>query len=135
MTTDVPTETATAGGEAAPRQRREAAKRSTAPRKTGKARGKRAQRPSGPDLSEFKAWLAGLGMVATPSIHVNGPAYLNCVLVVDFGTPLKATKLTVEQSSELVGRLRKATREVLGREANVRVSNDSHSGIWWTCVG
>lgn len=117
----------------APRARTTGAKR---PAPAGDAvKRPRAPRRNGPDLSDFKTFLAGLGTVANPTIHVNGAAFPQAVLTVDFGTPLKGTKLTMEQSNELVGRLRKATRDVLGKEANVRVSNDSHAGIWWTSVG
>lgn len=93
-----------------------------------------ATRKSGPDLAEFKAFLAGLAMAAEPSIHINGPLYHHALLVVDFGTPFKQTKLTPDQSAELVNRIRKLSRDLLGKEINVRVSNDSHAGIWWSSV-
>ncbi len=92
------------------------------------------QRKAGPELGEFKTFLAGLGMAAEPSIHVNGPLYHHAILMVDFGTPFKQTKLTPDQSAELVNRIHKLSRDLLGKEINVRVSNDSHAGIWWSSV-
>lgn len=91
--------------------------------------------PAGPDLTEFKTFLASLGMMAEPSIHINGPLYHHALMVVDFGTPFKQTKITPEQSAELVNRIRKLSRDILGgKDTNVRVSNDSHSGIWWASI-
>lgn len=77
-------------------------------------------------------WLASLELEAKPSLHVNGHGYGGALLCVDFGTPLKPTKLTPEQSAELNERMKKLARDVLGREsANVRVSFDSQNGVYW----
>jgi len=83
------------------------------------------------DLAEFRAWLANLDPTIAPSLHINGPAYQNAVLVVDFGQPLKPLRLTTEQSSELVTRIREAVRLLVGRETSpVRVHTDSQTGVW-----
>ena len=84
------------------------------------------------DVAEFKTWIDTLDTGA-PIVHVNGQHFMNCVLTVDFGQPLiRTNKLTSEQSSEFVTRLRKLTRDVMGREVNVRVSKDEETGVWWT---
>lgn len=115
----------------------ERTQRASATRETARRAANRVptRKVAGPDLGDFKTFLAGLGMMAEPSIHVNGAAYSTALVVVDFGTPFKQTKLNADQSSELVTRLRKLTRDLLNREVNVRVSNDNHAGIWWTSVG
>ena len=87
------------------------------------------------DLSEMKTFLATLGMASDPTVHVNGAAYAHCVMTVDFGQPLvRSPKLTTEQSIDLIARLRKITRDLVGREVNVRVSNDGQTGIYWTSI-
>jgi hypothetical protein len=52
------------------------------------------------------------------------------VLAIDFGQPLKPLRLTTEQSSELVQRIREAVRLLVGRDIPVRVHTDSQTGVW-----
>ncbi|CAM6054493.1 unnamed protein product [Sphagnum tenellum] len=87
------------------------------------------------EMAEFKAWLLTLELGITPSVHVNGPAFPTCVLAVDFGTPKKAIKLTTEQGSELVSRMRTITKTVMTRgDVKVGVLNDHSTGVWWTSI-
>lgn len=86
------------------------------------------------DVSSLKEWLASLDLPVKPAIHINGHAFTSAVLTVDFGSPLKPVKLSFEQNQELMERMRKLTRDVLGREGNVRISHDAPNGIYWASV-
>jgi len=86
------------------------------------------------EMIDLKQWLIDLNLGVIPTVHVNGPLYTTCVLAVDFGTPLKGIKLTPEQSSELVTRLRGVTKIVMSKEVKVGVLTDHSAGIWWTTV-
>lgn len=88
------------------------------------------------EIDEFRVWLEGLGFQSAPKVHVNGTGYTTAVVVVDFGTPLvEATKLTPEQSAELIGYIRSNTKALFrDREVVVRVQNDPNTGVWWSNV-
>jgi hypothetical protein len=104
-------------------------------KKTERTEGKRARRAtSTAELKELETWLAGLALEVTPSVKVNGSHHPTAVVVVDLGQPLKQQRLNSEQSSELGARLRRTTREILGRDANIRVSTDNSHGIIWASV-
>ncbi len=90
------------------------------------------KRANAPDLTELKTFLETIEATVPPSIHINGTNYPNCVLAVDFGQPLKPTKLSNEQQGELGAHLKRATKIVMNKEVNVRVSSDPQTGIWWT---
>jgi hypothetical protein len=93
------------------------------------------RRPKKPGFDDFRLWLAGLNM-ANPILHVNGPAFTDAVLTVDFGTPLVEQRLDSDQSAELVSRLRTAAKSLYpDRDVNVHVQNDPANGIWWVNVG
>jgi hypothetical protein len=89
------------------------------------------------ELDECRSWLEGLGFQSAPKMHVNGIAHPSAVVVVDFGTPLnEPTKLTAEQSAELIGHIRSNTKALYReREVTVRVQSDTSTGIWWSSVG
>lgn len=97
-------------------------------------------RSRGSQLAEFQRWLAGLGMMAVPSVHVNGAAHGQAVLVVDFGTPFHQPKLTQDQAGELAERMRQVTAQILARgqvepaTAGIRIGTDHHNGIWWSAT-
>ena len=107
--------------------------RKTAEAKKPRVPAKRVVGQSAPDQAEFRTWLATLGLEISPALHINGK-YFDTVLTVDFGQPLKPVRLTDDQTSELVTRVRKLTRSIVGREINVRVSNDSATGVWWASI-
>ncbi len=87
------------------------------------------------EMGEFKAWLNTLDLGITPSVHVNGASFPTCVLAVDFGTPKKPFKLTADQSTELVSRMRLITKTVMTRgDVKVGVLNDHSTGVWWTSI-
>jgi hypothetical protein len=103
--------------------------------KTGAVTPRRPRQPKRPpdnELADLSTWLGGLDLGIRPAVHVNGAAFATCVLTVDFGTPRKNVRLTTEQSSELVTRLRAATKTVMAREVKVGVMTDYSAGIWWT---
>jgi hypothetical protein len=84
------------------------------------------------EVEDFKMWLSTLEVGVTPSVHINGSEYDTCVMTVDFGVPLEPVPLTPEQSSELVTRLRNATKFIMNNDVKVGVMNDASNGIWWT---
>lgn len=87
------------------------------------------------ELKDLETWLATLSLgSAKPSVKVNGSHYPTAVVVVDLGQPLKQVRLNSEQSSELGARLRRTAREVIGRDASIRVSTDNGHGIVWASV-
>jgi hypothetical protein len=87
------------------------------------------------ELDDFKLWLAGLGMVSAPTLHVNGMNHSMAVVAVDFGTPLdEPNKLTTDQGAELVTRMKTITKSMYKNEVNVRVQSDSGNGVWWSSV-
>ena len=88
-----------------------------------------------PDTKYLRDWLDSLSIDVKPSIHINGHVYTNALVCVDFGSPLKQVKLNSEQNAELNERLRLLARDVLGRDANIRVSHDGPNGVYWASVG
>lgn len=87
------------------------------------------------ELDDFRLWLAGLGMVSVPTLHINGMNHSMAVVAVDFGTPLdEPNKLTTDQGAELVTRIKTVTKSMYKNEVNVRVQNDSSNGVWWSSV-
>jgi hypothetical protein len=99
-------------------------------------REKRAPRKatSTAELSELQNWLDSLEIGVKPSVKVNGSYHPTAILVVDLGQPVKQIRLTSEQTNELGQRLRRTAREILGREASIRVSVDNNHGIHWASV-
>jgi hypothetical protein len=97
---------------------------------------KRSRRPASTvELEDLRRWLGTLQLgLAKPSVKVNGGQFPTALVVVDLGQPLKQVRLNSEQSSELGQRLRRTAREILGREANVRVSADNSHGIHWASL-
>jgi hypothetical protein len=108
--------------------------------KNEKARPPREKRParrpaSTVELNDLKNWLSTLQLgAAKPTVKVNGSYHPTAVVVVDLGQPLKQVRLNSEQSGELGQRLRRTAREVLGRDAAIRVSADNSHGIHWASV-
>lgn len=81
---------------------------------------------------DLESFLGGLGLQNTPVIHVNGKEHPTAVVVVDFGAPLTQVKLTPEQNQELAGKLRKFARELVNKDANLRISSDNYLGlVFW----
>lgn len=106
----------------------------TSDKKIDKAKKASRQRKQ-TEFDDFKFWLATLGMVSVPALHMNGPNYAMAVLTVDFGTPLEEpNKFTAEQSADLVGKMKTITRSLFKNEVNVRVQNDSSNGVWWSSI-
>ena len=97
---------------------------------------KRPKQKKQSEINEFTSWLSGLGMTVKPSLHVNGANYSMAVVTVDFGTPLEEQpKLTVEQSAELVTKMKTITRALhKDKDVNVRVQSDSGNGVWWASI-
>lgn len=82
--------------------------------------------------SDLENFLAGLDLANKPVIHVNGKEHPTAVVVVDFGAPLTQVKLTPEQNQELAGKLRKFARELVNKDANLRISSDNYLGlVFW----
>jgi len=86
------------------------------------------------DTVDLKTWLSNLEMGGKNPVHINGHHYPTAVVTVDLGLPVKGNKLTSDQSNELNQRLKKLTREVIGKDVAVRVNSDSNNGIYWTSV-
>lgn len=87
------------------------------------------------EAEDFRGWLSSLGMLSTPTLHVNGTSHPMAVITVDFGTPLdEPTKMSGEQNAELMARIKTFTRSLCKSEANVRVQNDASNGVWWSTV-
>lgn len=83
-------------------------------------------------LYDLESYLNTLKLKAKPGIHVNGKDHPMALVVVDFGTPIESVRLTSEQSQELASKLRKYARELVSKDANIRVSSDHYSGlIYW----
>lgn len=81
---------------------------------------------------ELEAYFKTLNLKAMPGIHVNGKEHPTALVVVDFGTPIESVRLTSEQGQELASKLRKFARELVNKDANVRVSSDNYSGlVYW----
>lgn len=81
---------------------------------------------------ELESYFKTLKLKATPGIHVNGKEHPTALVVVDFGTPIESVRLTSEQGQELASKLRKFARELVNKDANVRVSSDNYSGlVYW----
>lgn len=96
---------------------------------------RRPREPAGPGITALKEFLAGLDLGVSPSLHVNGSAYVTAFLAVDLGVPLNAKRLAPEQEHELADHIRAATRDVMkGREARVAVYRDQSNGIWWSAI-
>ena len=71
-----------------------------------------------------------------PTLHVNGKDYPFCVLTVDFGSPLEPFEPSSDQATEMLKKLKAATKELIAKTAednpSVRVYNDTPNGVWWT---
>lgn len=89
-------------------------------------------KPSSSSRGELETYLRSLNLAGTPAIHVNGKEHPTAIVVVDFGQPLEAVRLTQEQGQELASKLRKFARELVNKDANVRVSSDNYAGVvYW----
>ena len=97
---------------------------------------KAPRRPQGTaELDGLRNWLASLELGAIrPTVKVNGPYHPTAIVTVDLGQPVKQVRLNSEQSSELGQRLRRTAREILGRDATIRISADNSHGIHWASV-
>lgn len=83
-------------------------------------------------LTDLENFLGTLKLKAKPGIHVNGKDHPMALVVVDFGTPVESVRLTSEQSQELASKLRKYARDLVSKDANIRVMSDHYSGlIYW----
>lgn len=122
-----------------PREPRESEAR--APRKPRRPaeRGERSERGRAREtvaLAALWTWLDELDLGGIkPGVHVNGHQFTATALItVDLGQPLKPMRLTADQTHALGERLRAAAKEVLGRDAPVRVHHDAPRGIVWTSL-
>jgi hypothetical protein len=94
----------------------------------------RSRRPVA-DTAAMREYLDSLDLSVVPTIHINGHAFANALVTVDFGQPLKPAKLSQEQGAVFSDLLRKLARDVLNREgANIRVSYDSYNGVYWASI-
>jgi hypothetical protein len=83
-------------------------------------------------LNDLENYLTSLRLKAKPAIHVNGKDHPTALVVVDFGTPTESVRLNSEQSQELASKLRKYARELVSKDANIRVSSDHYAGlVYW----
>src|SRR2546430_884993 len=103
-------------------------------RRAKKARPEARGGRRGADTSYLAADLDSMELGGKPTIHVNGHNYSMALVTVDFGSPLKPTKMNQDQNQEFSDRLRKLAREVLGREVNIRISHDGPNGIYVASV-
>jgi hypothetical protein len=120
--------------EPAPRRAASKAPRSERPVSRAVPRPRPSKRTTNNELTDLRTWLEKLNLGINPAVHVNGPAFVSCVVTVDFGTPRKGIRLTSEESTELVTRLRAATKAVTARDVKIGVMTDHSAGIWWTTI-
>jgi hypothetical protein len=84
---------------------------------------------------ELESFLTSLNLPINPAIHVNGKEHPTAVVVVDFGSPLDPVRLNSELSQELASKIRKFTRDLITKEANIRVSSDNYNGVvYWASI-
>lgn len=84
---------------------------------------------------ELESFLHSLDLPNRPSIHVNGKEHPTALVVVDFGAPLDPVRLNSELSQELAGRIRRFARDLLTKEASIRVSSDNYNGVvYWASI-
>jgi hypothetical protein len=93
----------------------------------------KSSRRAGPDVKTFQDWLRSLDLHVNPSIHINY-GYQSAVVAVDFGSPLQPVKLSNDQTIELHSRIRKLTKEVIGKDINVRIMHDQSNGVYWSSL-
>lgn len=105
--------------------------RNTFDKRDAKPRISKKTAPSSAELSSLKEWLATVEIGVKPSVIVNGPYHPTALVVVDLGQPIKQIRLNSDQVNELVQRLKRVGKEVLGRDVNIRVSADNSHGIHW----
>ena len=86
------------------------------------------------DTVDLKTWLSNLELGGKNSVHINGHYHPTAIVTVDLGQPAKGFKLTSDQSNELNQRLKKLTREVIGKDVSIRVNSDTSNGIYWSTV-
>jgi hypothetical protein len=86
------------------------------------------------ELNSLKTCLDGFGLEVKPTIHVNGAQFPTAIATVDFGAPLVPLKITSDQSSAMSDGLRSLARAVIGRDTNIRISNDGSNGIYWANI-
>jgi len=86
------------------------------------------------DTTEFTAFLSTIEIGVKPTLHVNGPQHPSAILTVDLGQPLQAVKLKPEVSQELVSRMRRLTRDVVGKDVPVSIETDNPRGILWASL-
>lgn len=99
-------------------------------RKPRKSRAANSRQDRFAEVRALREWLDTLPIHVNPTVHVNGPQFSTAYVTVDFGQPLDPIRLPSDIAHELMDRLRKAGREISGA-ANLRVSTDGPSGIYW----
>jgi hypothetical protein len=96
---------------------------------------KQMAKHSSSSRSELEGFLTSLDLPNQPAIHVNGKEHPTAVVVVDFGSPLEPVRLNPELSQELASKLRKFTRDIITKEANIRVGSDNYNGVvYWSSI-
>lgn len=105
-------------------------KRSERKRSTGKKAERRV------DTLELEKYIETLALDVSPTLHINGRLHPSAVVTLDFGAPAKSIRFTNDQSHELMARMRKVARDVLGNDAPVRVSSDANNGncVFWAAI-
>lgn len=84
------------------------------------------------DLEEF---LDSLDLTVKPTIHVNGKDHPTAIVVVDFGAPLQSVRLSSNQSNDLGTKIRRYTKDILNKDAYIRIASDNYSGIvYWSTI-
>lgn len=84
-----------------------------------------------PDVKDLEDYLTSLELHVKPTIHINGHMHPTAILTVDFGTPLKPIKISNDQIVEMTGKMKKLTREVLGKDVNISVMPDQANGVFY----
>lgn len=96
---------------------------------------KRSSRKRAVSSKEMDTFLANMNTPVKGKLHINGSAFQNAVLTVDFGEPIQSFRLNNDQMHELVSNMRSLARDVLGRDASINIMSDSSRGIYWASVG
>lgn len=88
------------------------------------------------DTSELEKYIETLALDVSPTLHINGRLHPSAVVTLDFGAPVKSIRFSNDQNHELMARLRKIARDVLGNDAPVRVTNDTNNGncVFWAAI-
>lgn len=109
----------------------------SAPKKPRRPATERVKNRDTTAMDALVSWLNALNIEdqPTPSVHVNGHQFtLTSIITVDFGQPLKPVRIGAEHYHTLGEYLRAATKELLGRDLQIRVHNDASRGIIWSSL-